>query len=111
MRALPYEIVMGYQLLDELDPVCHANQVIGYCLLCWVVEGVNREVICADYHGKYPAVGIQYDQATPTRDLGRRVTDAIRNTLRSRSVQDFVAFIEASQRDWHGELERLFALA
>lgn len=60
--------------------------------------GAELEVIRAEYHGAYPAIGIHYD--TNPDDLGPLIEATVAKLLSERSVIEFISFVETSKIDF-----------
>lgn len=110
-----YQIVEPV-VLSELLGEPRAFEVT-IALLSWLVDLTNKElkdqlqgaeveVIRAEYHGPYPAIGVCYESATAS-DLGPLVEATIARMLRDRAAQDFVDFLGRVTTDWRREAERL----
>lgn len=113
----------GYQLLevDVLDGILGlpTNFDVNVALLSWLVEqlhielgerlqGNEVEVILAQYHGAYPALGIHYP--TPgSDDVGPLVETTIAELLTRRSVEDFIFFLARTPTDWRKTTDGLMA--
>lgn len=105
----------GYQIVEPtgLDPLIKtpSREGIAIAILQWTIEtlrcrhpelvdAVTVEVICVQYLGAYPAIGIRYHEAI-TADYGPAISAAIDNILEQYTMSDFLSFMEQNNTDWH----------
>jgi len=104
----------GYQIIE---PAClgelmtlNGSVDVAVALLSWLVEilridledrlnGAQIELIRAEYHGAYPAIGVHYPR-TDAEDLGPVVETTIAELTGRRSIADFAAFLARVRMDW-----------
>ena len=95
-----------------------ANFDIAVALFTWLIDrlredlkeqlvGAELEVIRAEYHGAYPAIGIHYDSDTDPNDLGPLVESTIAKLLSERTLADFLSFVASSKIDWKEVTDKL----
>lgn len=111
----------GYQIIeptiigDWLGTVKHEG--ILFCLLNWLVHllmldrgdeliNVEIEVLCVEYDGKYPALGVHYKNPNDD-DLEEYITSHIEKYLKEKSVLEFITFAFCERESW-GELHKNF---
>ncbi len=113
----------GYQIIEPtaLNHLLATPKAfeITVALLYWLVELTRAElketleeakagieVIRAEYHGPYPAIGVRYD-SSGTLDLAPLVEATIMKILQGRAVVDLVSFLERCPADWRRETDAL----
>jgi hypothetical protein len=63
------------------------------------LDGAQIELIRAEYHGAYPAIGIHYDRPEK-EDLGPLVEATLSKLLQERTGLDFASWVVRADADW-----------
>jgi hypothetical protein len=104
----------GYQIIEPsiigewLGTVKHEG--ILFCLLNWLVylllsnddgkfSNVELEVLCVEYDGKYPAIGVHYKNPSD-EDLEEYITSRVEMYLREKPVFEFVTYAFGRSESW-----------